>query len=525
MRWPLVLVFCFVGCSDASSPSLPDADAPDAIAGSDGGGGGGDPQFAADAGADGAAPASGSLGPNALACARPAPPPNPACEATSGAHCYYLDATAGDDAKGDGSDAKPWRSFANVVTYYGTPGAMGSTPKPAAAVDLKAGDYVYLKSGTYSDTYNYDGTISLAFWRGIDASASPIHVKAYPGQTPVLKPNVQATAIQLLQSKGFVIEDLEVSGAYGTGIFVAECDAVTLLRAHVHDTDGVDNDNMSGIQFLSSTHCEVACSVVHDNYDRTNADTGGMATENSSDLVMFGGGDLRIHHSSIYQTPPYTSNKTGGCIKYKHTETVPTGVFEVDHNVIQNCKFYAVGTGTQHSHVHHNIIFNGEGISSRDFGGTTHQTNQVFAFNTFYHANAFSMVPTSDYNDATFSDPNDIEFTDNVVLESRASDNQESGTLVIGTYQSDALYNATVPQLKIDRNCYYNDSGDLHFDLFAANGGAYGVLGAQYDWTGWKGQKFDTTSVQADPMFIDASHGDFDLAASSPCVKQGAYAP
>ena len=84
----------------------------------------------------------------------------------------------------DGSYTKPWRSFANVVTYYGTPGEMGSTARPSTAVDVKPGDYVYLRSGTYDGTYNYAGSIVSLFYRNIDASSSPIHVKAYPGQTP-----------------------------------------------------------------------------------------------------------------------------------------------------------------------------------------------------------------------------------------------------------------------------------------------------------------------------------------------------
>lgn len=468
------------------------------------------------------------IGPAAAECAAAPAPANPLCEAASGARCYYLDPTAGDDVSGEGSYVKPWRSFANVVTYYGTPGELGSTARPSTAIALKPGDYVYLRSGTYDGSYNYAGSIVSLFYRNLDASSAPIHVKAYPGETALIAPKEKAVAITILQSKGFVIEDIEVKGAYQFGVWISESDAVTLRRLHVHDTDGVDNDNIAGIHFLGATHSELACSTVHDNYDRTNADTNGVATENSMNVVAFGGGSLRIHHSLFYQTPAISAAKSGGCIKYKHAATDADAVFEVDHNIVRQCKFMGVGTGTQHSQIHHNVFQGGGGVVSRDFGGPTHQTDQVFRFNTLYHAfyeaGALDISPTSNWNNASFTDPKGFVFSDNVVVEARTAATQEIGTIVVGTYASDALYQATTPQLKAEHNCYVNERGPLHFALFAANGGNYGSLGAQYDFAGWKEKGFDVDSVEAVPAFMSAADGNFEQAASSPCVKMGAFA-
>jgi len=253
-----------------------------------------------------------------------------------------------------------------------------------------------------------------------------------------------------------------------------------------------------------------------------------MATENSSNVVAFSGGSLRIHHSLFYQTPAASAAKSGGCIKYKHAATDVNAVFEVDHDILRQCKFMGVGTGTQHSRIHHNVFQDGGGIESRDFGGTTHQTDQVFRFNTFYHAfyedGALGITPTSNWNNASFTDPKGLVFSDNVVVEARTASSAEVGTIAIGTYASDALYQATVPELKFERNCYMNESGPLHFALFAANGGNYGVLGAQYDFPGWKAKGFDVDSVEASPGFVDPSQDNFELASSSPCAKMGAYA-
>ncbi len=117
-----------------------------------------------------------------------------------------------------------------------------------------------------------------------------------------------------------------------------------------------------------------------------------------------------------------------------------------------------------------------------------------------------------------------IVFSDNVVVEARTAASQEVGTIAIGTYASDALYQATVPELKFERNCYMNESGPLHFALFAANGGNYGTLGAQYDFARWKAKGFDVDSIETGPGFISASEGNLELASTSPCAKMGAYA-
>ncbi len=545
MRLQLLAVpLLFLACSDTDAPHTPPGDAPDgavvdgAVVDSavlDGGSTVNDgavvdgSNVPSDGGADASAdaalpPASGEIGPNTTACAAPPAPASPLCEATGGGRCFYLDPEAGDDASGDGSFDSPWRSFANVVSYYGTPGERGSTAQPATAISLRPGDWLYLRSGAFTDTYNYNGMISVAMFRGIDASANPIHIKAYPGEAPVIAPSTRALGIYVLQSEGFVIEGVEVAGAYQSGIWIAESGRVTLRRVHVHDTDGVDNDNIAGVHFLGARQAELACSVIHDNYDRTNADTGGRATENSSNIVAFAGGGLHIHHNLVYQTPAPTADKTGGCIKYKHAATDASAVFEVNHNELRSCRFFAIGTGTQHSHIHHNLIVDGAGLVSRDFGGPTHQTNQRFSFNTLVRVEPLSLDPTSSYSGSGFDDPADLDFTDNLVVEARTAASQESGTIVIGPYASDALYTKTVPELYFERNCYSNTEGALHFALFAANGGSYGTMGAQVNLEGWRALGFDVTSIEATPSFIDPEAGNFDTTPGSACRAMGAYA-
>lgn len=468
----------------------------------------------------------GDIGPNSTACALPPPGSDPVCEADAGASCYYVNAATGDDSSGDGSYENPWRSLANVVSYYGTPGENGSTPAPSSAIGLNAGDVVYLFDGTYADTYNYQGMQQVARFRGLDGTSSArIRLSAYPGQKPIVDGGGQGIAIVLTQSSGWEISGLEIVNGEGAGLRLEEADDVFVSHMHIHDTDGIDNDNIAGLYAVSATHVEIACSLFHDNYDHENADTGGEATENSSNLVLFSGGDIRIHHSRFWQTPEPTAAKTGGCIKYKHSASVATGKFEVDHNEISSCKFFGVGTGTQHSHVHHNLITDGESIVSRDFGGPTHQTDQVFEYNTFYMAGGLDMNPTDEWSDSTFDDPKGIVFSHNIVVHDLPNPSQESATVLIGTYGSDALFDKTTPELTLEANCYFNTSGAPSFALFAANGGNYGSKGDQYTFAEWQGLGYDVGSLNVDPMLSDAANGDLEPTSGSPCAAMGAYAP
>jgi hypothetical protein len=462
----------------------------------------------------------GDIGPSAAACALPPPPSEVVCEATGEGRCYYIDAVAGDDASGDGTHGAPWQTLANVVTYYGTPGESGSTPRPPGAVDLQAGDVVYLHEGTYTDIYNYAGSLQIARFRGVQGFA----LRAYPGAHPVLDPGSQGYGVVILQSNDIEVSGLEIRGSLQSALRLEETDDIRISHVHIHDTSGVDNDNIAGLYVVASTSIDIGCSELHDNYDRDNADTGGEATENSGNVVLFGGGDIRIHHSKLWQSPEPTADKTGGCIKYKHAATLAEGTFEVDHNELASCRFFAIGTGTQHSHVHHNVIRGGAGLVSRDYGGPTHQTDQRFEYNTVHLAAGLSMDPTADWSDSGFTDPQAIRFARNIVVHSLPAASQEHATVVIGTYGSDALHDATVGELTFTGNCYFNDAGAASFALFAANGGSYGTQGGLYSMTEWQGLGHDVDSIEADPQFVDTGAGHLEPGPASPCAAMGAHA-
>jgi len=447
------------------------------------------------------------------------------CEASGDGRCYYISQLTGDDDTGDGSFESPWKSFKNVVSYYGDTW-LGSTLKPPTWVNIAPGDYIYVMDGEYTDVYNYAGSTTVATFRTrYGTEQSQFYLKAYPGHHPVINPQLQGRGFHIYQGSWWNVEGFEIVNAFQAGLDVSAIDHMAVTGMHIHDTDGIDNDNIAGLRGTASNF-EVSYSTFHDNYDRTCADTGGISTQNSANMVFFSGANVSVHDNLFYQSPSLTASFSGGGLKYKHAQTDPQGYFRVYNNVFRQCKHFSIGTGTQNSHIHNNIVYDGSGIISQDWGGPTHQTNQLFEYNTLYNEgnSPFLIQPTDEWANDDFSDPENITFRKNIIYELRSTGSNERGTVVIGTYKSDALYAKTTGQLHFNDNCYYNPLTPVQFNLFSANGGTYGVLGAQYSFAAWQALGYDSGSLNEDPRFVDIASRNFALTPDSPCSDQGAYA-
>jgi len=446
---------------------------------------------------------------------------------------YYIDPVNGSD-KENGNKAAPWKSFKNIISYY-KPGY-----RHPGWVELAPGDCIYLMNGVYSEILHpgewkkgpTGGGSFIAYFRGTRGDKrNRFQIKAYPGHKPIIDAQGKGTGISIFQAGNWGIEGIEVRNAYGRGISLTESKEITLHDVHIHDTDGVDNHNIAGLGITDCRNVEVHSCVFNDNYDRTCADTNGKATENSTNVVIFGGmqgGNITIHHCLIYQFLALSHKLSGGGIKYKHASRIPEAYFRVHHNTFKNCKFFAFGTGTANTHFHHNLIVGGGGISSRDFGGVTHQVNQVFEYNTIYDASGFKMNPTTRWRNKAFpDDPKNIIFKNNIVYDTCTSYSQEWGIVSVGTYISDELYSIILPELKFENNCYYNPNRAAQFNIAAGfnykkeyrEGGSYSLK----QWQTKYG--YDLNSLEADPLFMDAGSGDFRLQIGSACKNMGRHDP
>lgn len=444
---------------------------------------------------------------------------------------YYVDPANGSD-NNSGAKAAPWRSFRNVISYY------KPEYRPAGWVQLTGGDCIYLADGVYSETFHpgewqkgpTGGGSFVAYFRGLRSDTGrPFRIKALPGHKPLIDPRGKGIGLSIFQSSNWEIEGVEVANAYGRGISLNESKKLRLRKVHIHDTDGVDNNNIAGLYITDCWDVLIFNCVFNDNYDRTCADTAGKATENSANVVIFGGmqgGDIRIANCQVYQSLPLSDKLSGGGIKYKHASRVPDARFSVYRNVFWNCKFFAFGSGTANTHFHHNLIIGGAGISSRDFGGVTHQTNQIFEYNTIYNSTGFQLNPTIRWRNEKFpDDPKSIVFRNNIVVDDVEKYSNERGIVTVGTYMPDEVYDITAGQLKFESNCYFNPHTAVQFSMGAGFNYKDGYRkGDTYSLQQWQTKYgYDADSIEADPVFVDADKGDFQLREDSPCGNLGRY--
>jgi hypothetical protein len=168
------------------------------------------------------------------------------------APCYYIDPVYGHDDN-DGSLTMPWQSFRNVIAYY------KEHYRPTGWVDLQPGDTLYLMDGIYSDII-YPGAWRIppeeggggghiAYFHGKHGDEErPFTIKAYPGHHPVFNPQFGGTGLKIVQSSFWDVSGIEIINAYQVGLKVTETDHVKIHKVHIHDTDGVDNNNLAHAQ-------------------------------------------------------------------------------------------------------------------------------------------------------------------------------------------------------------------------------------------------------------------------------------
>jgi hypothetical protein len=299
-------------------------------------------------------------------------------------------------------------------------------------------------------------------------------------------------------SSNIILEGFEIRDAFGKGLIISHSDYIELRNFWIHETDGVDNTNLSAIYFDGTTNSRVHNSILHDNYDRTNADTNGQKTQNSRNIVLFRGGNIRIDHNAIFQTPPTSASKTGGCLTYKHASDLPNSVFEVDNNTFWNCFFHAVGSGSAGDRIHHNLIINSDfSIIHKDFGGPADMKNKVVEKNTIIGGGGMSLFMHS--QDGIIED---ITFRNNIVIDNRKYDISRGGIIQVSPYGKDNYYDMVVDggQLHIEDNCYYNTKFPVRFGLFSVNQLADAKKGGLYSIGEWQRFGYDTGSFVTDPQ-------------------------
>ncbi|MCB1712578.1 MAG: right-handed parallel beta-helix repeat-containing protein, partial [Candidatus Riesia sp.] len=197
----------------------------------------------------------------------------------------------------DGSYGSPWKTYLQFVTYY------QEGDKPSGHHDPVPGDVFYFFDGTYDDTYLYNGSTEHFFMRNKDGTSSnKIMMKAFPGETSVV-----FQELYILQTEYWIFEGLTVT-AGNNGFRLEEGDFGEIRNCHIYDTNGVENNNDSGIKMTDCENWNIHHNRIHDNYDREDLQ------QNNANIQTFTGTGNTFTRNVVYNA----STGLSACIKAKH---------------------------------------------------------------------------------------------------------------------------------------------------------------------------------------------------------------
>lgn len=463
----------------------------------------------------------------------PDPDPEPEPEPLVG---LFVDPVGGDDT-GAGTEEDPWQTLDNIFSYY-VNGA-----KPPGWIGVSPGDTIYLLEGTLSGTtnigtdsgasFNPEGGPAGLYIRNQDGTAlNPITLTVHPDNTgPVIfDVTGDGAGIWIHQTSYWNIDGgdtgIIIENAFQSGLKLTECDHFNVTNVLIRNTDGIQNNNLQGLHILTSTDINVTDCTFHDNYDRTN-----NTTENSSNVAIFSSGNLVFTNCHSYQTPLISALHTGAGIKIKHGSSDPTHTLVFTGCLFENHAHYAFGCGGSNLTFDHNVIDGGYGVMLKDFGGPTHQVNHEYAYNTLYDvklpfnwANVVAVSPTAP---ATIfaTEPDNIEWHHNLIVEALETHDTENATIVIDTYEtSSPMYTACLAAMDFHDNRYSNVNIVPSFSIMASNTGGRNPEGGVYVLATWQalGAQFDLNSTIANPTFVNAGAGDFNQTGGSATLGYGA---
>ncbi|MHC4739603.1 MAG: PA14 domain-containing protein, partial [Planctomycetota bacterium] len=435
-------------------------------------------------------------------------------------NAYYIDPVSGSDTTGDGSFGNPWKSFTNIQYYYSGP------DYPPGWVQLQPGETIYLMDGVHNTLITSGGGYAnmIAFFRFFNGNAENwFRIKAYPGHNPILDAGGTGRGITISSSSYWEVSGFELKNCTPRGIDLEGLNPGKIHDVHIHDVDGDSRNNVCALELNGCSNVEVYDCSFGDIID-TQCEINGTCWRGMMGIAIFAstsGADISVHDCDFYRTP--SVDYTTGGIMYKHGSQIAGSYFDVYNNTFTELRTTSFQTGTANTHFHHNLIVDAATglVKSQDFGGTTHQTNLTFEYNTFYNSAGFYLSPTTSWVNAEFpDDPTNINFNNNIIYSTDVE------KIHLNQYMTDVLYYIMLDEYHSNYNCYYNPNLTPHEFRFASawNEQPDYSEGGLYSYSQWQTNfGWDLNSTESDPLFVDAPNGDFHLQGGSPAAGMGMY--
>ena len=417
------------------------------------------------------------------------------------AKTLYVDGSSGNDAVSysDNSAEAPWRTIGRA--------AWGSTNRdaPNASQAAQAGDIVIVRAGTYSTS----GTGSRwgVAYRTANSGRSGAPIVFQADGTVVLTltssrgPVIGASGFDgprrdYITWRGFTVFEANAPSTPDTGVAVLAGTIGSTIEDCVLDGNGDPGfgDNHPGVRIEWSENVSVRNCLIY------NFRTSGVNGHNGAGIQIYNSGNVTLEQNEIHSSGSGIFLKAPGA-----DSSAPLARFVVRNNYIHNISGSGIAvlrspnTPQEPILVYQNIVRDSNFcVTIWAFDrGSTDARNAKIVNNTVYNCNVGVWVSNDLVDNAGHLVQN------NIVHGSREYAVNFAG----------AVSNLSQPRIHFKHNLFYNNS------RFAI------VHTSNHSLSSWRstfGQDSgQPASLEANPLFVSASSGDFRLQSNSPALSAG----
>ncbi len=391
---------------------------------------------------------------------------------------YYV-STSGND-NNPGTISSPWRTIQH------------------SANSMSAGDNVYVRGGTYNEKI----TISNS-----GNSTNYITFLSYPGEISTIDAKGAAgvgvwDALVKITGSYITFQNFNVINSGWAGIYVQSTNSVTVQGNYIAETyssgiivggAGPGNRESSNIKILNNE-------LYH---------TSGYASDTQESIsIQYGVNGFEVAGNYLHDVGPGGVNgmegidaKNGaqnGIIHHNHLIRIPSVAIYVD----------AFGFYANNIDVYDNLVEGGSsGISVSAEGGGTSDTVRIYNNIIKNTGIAGTLLPA--YDGSSGGTIKNITIINNTYYGNTGSD----GGIWIGAWSPTYIQNLII------RNNIFSQNNPTQ--IKETNTGRHSGITIDYNLFNGSGGALGSNIVTGDPLFINASNGDFHLQSSSPAIGKG----
>jgi hypothetical protein len=294
------------------------------------------------------------------------------CSGLAGAATYYVapPASGGSDSN-PGTIGSPWATWGKAV---------------ATAV---AGDTVYFRAGTHTVS-------AAAVTAHSGTSASPITLKAYPGETPTITANGIAYCVRVqnpywtFDGLSFIASNLPDHSSAIIKITNYAADHAVIQNCNFQALSAAGHDNIACI-ILEASYADYA--LIQNNTIMAIHDTNGAGIGGIEYMGITGATGVKVLHNIIH------CSSRGLYIKHANGDTSFDTGAEIAYNYIYDCPYFTLSGNPAYVNFHDNLLvgsgtalsdggMQGEVFFGQNGGGPMGHDN-IFNHNTIYKASLY----------------------------------------------------------------------------------------------------------------------------------------